>query len=121
MKAERDSSMGDVSAVDLIFDPIGSLTGNAHGFVQQPLFSLRYWLPVIVNSTGMLTFETVPGLNFHVRTVLRADLSSSGLPVLCAIEALVTLPLAGSTDTTQTPLPAMRCERASCGYGGRGA
>jgi hypothetical protein len=78
-------------------------------------------VPCHLNSTGMLTFETVPGLNFHVRTVLRTDLSSSGLPVLCAIEALVTLPLAGSTDTTQTPLPAMRCERASCGYWGRGA
>ena len=51
--------------------------------------------PAIVNSTGMLTFETVLGLNFHVRTVLRTDLSSSGLPVLCAIEALVTRPLAG--------------------------
>ena len=25
-----------------------------------------------------------------------------------------------STDTTQTPLPAMRCERASCGYWGAG-
>ena len=60
--------------------------------------------PLFVNSTGMLTFETVPGLNFHVRTVLRADVSSSGLPVLCPIEAPVTLPLA-STDTTQTPLP----------------
>src|SRR6266516_4823173 len=77
--------------------------------------------PAIVNSTGMLTFETVLGLNFHVRTVLRTDLSSSGLPVLCAIEALVMVPLAGSTETTQTPLPAMRCERASCGYSGRGA
>ena len=77
--------------------------------------------PVIVKSTGMLALETVLGLNFHVRTVLRTDLSSSGLPVLCAIEALVTLPLAGSTETTQTPLPAMRCERASCGYSGRGA
>ena len=77
--------------------------------------------PVIVKSTGMLALETVLGLNFHVRTVLRTDLSSSGLPVLCAIETLVTLPLVGSTETTQTPLPATRCERASCGYSGRGA
>jgi hypothetical protein len=77
--------------------------------------------PSFVNSTGILTFETVLGLNFHVRTVLRTDLSNRGLPVLCAIEARVTPPLAGSTDTTQTPLPAMRRERASCGYAGRGA
>src|ERR1051326_2088270 len=54
----------------------------------------------------MLTRETVPGLNFQVRNVRRTDLSRSGLPVLCAIEALITLPLVGSTDTTQTPLPA---------------
>jgi hypothetical protein len=26
----------------LIFDTIRSLTGNAQGLVQQPLFSLRY-------------------------------------------------------------------------------
>ncbi len=89
--------------------------------VSEKLRPLFYRLsPSFVNSIGTLTFETVPGLNFHVRTVLRADVSSSGLPVLRASEALVTLPLA-STDTTQTPLPAMRCERASCGYSGRGA
>jgi hypothetical protein len=105
----------------VIFDTIRSLTGDSQRLSQQPLFLLRYWLPVIVNSTGILAFETVLGLNFHVRTVLRIDLSNRGLPVLCAIEAWVTLPLAGSTDTTQTPLPAMRCERASCGYSGRGA
>jgi hypothetical protein len=71
--------------------------------------------PSVVNSTGMLTFETVPGLNLHVRRVLRTELSKSGLPVLCCMEALVTRPLARSTNTRQTPLPAMRRERASCG------
>ena len=97
------------------------MSGKAGGLAKKRSRT-TYWLfPMVVNSTGMLTFETVPGLNFHVRTVLRVDLSSSGLPVLCAIEASVTLPLAGSTDTTQSPLPAMRRERASCGYVGRGA
>jgi hypothetical protein len=52
----------------------------------------------------MLTCETVPGLNFQVRNVRRTDLSRSRLPVLCAIEALITLPLAGSTDTTQNSI-----------------
>src|SRR5436189_4304747 len=74
-----------------------------------------YRFSSFVNSTGTLTFETVPGLNFQVRSVLRTDLSRSAFPVLCAIEASVTLPLAGSTDSTQTPLPAIRWERASCG------
>src|SRR6266480_346001 len=74
-----------------------------------------YRFSSLVNSTGTLTCETVPGLNFQVRSVLRTDLSKSAFPVLCAIEASVTLPLAGSTDTTQTPLPAIRWERASCG------
>src|SRR5438046_1571143 len=44
-----------------------------------------------------------------------------GLPILCAMEPPVTLPLAGSTVTTQTPLPVMCRERASYGYWGRGA
>src|SRR5260370_41778831 len=69
---------------------------------------------------GILTWETVPGLNRHSRNALRAALSSSGLPILCVMEAPVTLPLAGSTITTQTPLPVMRRERASYGYWGRG-
>ena len=74
----------------------------------------------MVNSIGILTFETFPGLNRQVRNVLTAELSSIAFPVLCAIEASVTLPLPGSTDTTQTPLPVMLCERAWRGYSGRG-
>src|SRR5260370_1265434 len=69
---------------------------------------------------GILTEETVPGLNLHSRNALRAALSSSGLPILCVMDAPVTLPLPGSTVTTQTPLPVMRRERASYGYWGRG-
>jgi uncharacterized membrane protein YgcG len=73
-----------------------------------------------VNVIGILTWETVPGLNRHCRNALRAELSSIGLPVLCVMEAPVTLPLAASTVATQTPLPVMRFERASYGYPGRG-
>ena len=87
-----------------------NLISTANGAAGNYGFS-----PSFGNSTGMLTCETVPGLNFQVRNVRRTDLSRSRLPVLCAIEALVTLPLAGSTDTTQTPLPATRWERASSG------
>jgi len=74
-----------------------------------------------VNVMGILTWETVPGLNRHSRNALRAALSSIGLPILCVMDAPVTLPLPGSTVTTQTPLPVMRRERASYGYWGRGA
>src|SRR6266699_2600293 len=70
---------------------------------------------------GILTWETVPGLNRHCRNALRAELSSIGLPVLCVIEPSVTLPLAASTVTTQIPLPVILRERASYGYWGRGA
>src|SRR5438034_3485665 len=35
-----------------------------------------------LNSRGVLTFETVPGLNRHLRKALTADLSSIGVPVL---------------------------------------
>ena len=73
-----------------------------------------------MNVMGILTWETVPGLNRHCRKALRAELSSIGLPVLCVMEAPVTLPLAASTVATQTPLPVMRFERASYGYPGRG-
>jgi len=73
-----------------------------------------------VNVMGILTWETVPGLNRHCRNAARAALSSIGLPVLCVMEAPVTLPLAASTVATQTPLPVMRFERASYGYPGRG-
>ena len=69
----------------------------------------------MVNSTGILTFETVPGLNRHVRNVLTAELSSIVSPVLCAIEASVTLPFPRSIDTTQTPLPVMWRKRFSRG------
>src|SRR4029077_3043348 len=70
---------------------------------------------------GILTWETVPGLNRHSRNALRAALSSIGLPILCVMDAPVTLPLPGSTVTTQTPLPVILRERASYGYWGRGA
>jgi hypothetical protein len=75
----------------------------------------------MVKVIGILTLETVPGLNRHCRNARRASLSSIGLPMLCATEALVTLPLAESTSTTMTPLPIMCRERASYGYCGRGA
>ena len=75
----------------------------------------------MVKVMGILTLETVPGLNRHCRKALSAALSRIGLPMLCVMEALVTLPLPGSTSTTQTPLPVILCERASYGYWGRGA
>ncbi len=75
----------------------------------------------MVKVMGMLTLETVPGLNRHCRKALVAALSSMGLPVLCETEALVTLPLAASTCATITPLPVTCRERASYGYWGRGA
>src|SRR5206468_11493449 len=80
----------------------------------------QYWAPVIVNVMGILTFETVPGLNRHCRKALRAALSRMGFPTLCDMEAPVTLPLPGSTLTMQTPLPVMCRERASYGYCGCG-
>ena len=70
----------------------------------------------MVKVIGILTLETVPGLNRHDRNALTAALSSIGLPMLEATEALVTFPLAGSTSTTITPLPVMCRERASYGY-----
>src|SRR5205814_6069810 len=75
----------------------------------------------MVNSMGILTFETVPGLNRHFRNALSADLSKVESPVLCSIETPVTRPLAWSTDTTQTPLPVTPSERTLSGYLGRGA
>jgi len=75
----------------------------------------------MVKVMGILTLETVPGLNRHCRKALTAALSSMGLPVLCATEALVVLPLAESTSATITPLPVTCRERASYGYCGRGA
>jgi hypothetical protein len=75
----------------------------------------------MVKVIGILTLETVPGLNRHCRKALVAALSNIGFPMLCAMEAPVTLPLPESTVTTQTPLPVTRRERASYGYWGRGA
>ena len=75
----------------------------------------------MVKVMGMLTLETVPGLNRHCRNALVAALSRMGLPVLCDTEQLVTLPLPASTWATITPLPVTCRERASYGYWGRGA
>src|SRR5439155_20744878 len=69
------------------------------------LGKIQYDVPVIVKVIGILTLETITGLNRHCRNALVAALSNIGLPMLCAMEALVTLPLPGSTSTTQTPLP----------------
>ena len=75
----------------------------------------------MLNSTGILTFETVPALNRHCRKALIADLSKVESPVLCSIEAAVTRPLPGSTDTIQTPIPVtlFECSLATS-YLGRG-
>ena len=75
----------------------------------------------MVNVIGVRTFDTVPGLNRHRRNALVAALSKIGLPVLCAISALVTAPLPVSTVMTHTPLPVVLERRASYGYSGRGA
>src|SRR5207245_1195649 len=48
------------------------------------------------------------------------DLSKVESRVLCSIDAAVTRPLAGSTDTMQTPFPVTPSERALAGYLGRG-
>ena len=67
----------------------------------------------MVNVIGVRTFETVPGLNRHLRNALVAALSRIGFPVLWAISALVTAPLPVSTVITQTPLPVILERRAS--------
>ena len=67
----------------------------------------------MVKVIGIFTFETVPGLNRQRLNALTAELSRRGLPILWAIVASVTLPLAVSTETTQTPLPVMWRLRAS--------
>ena len=60
----------------------------------------------MVKVMGTFTFgATCPALNRHRRNVLTVALSKIGLPILCAIVASVTFPLAVSTDKTQTPLP----------------
>jgi hypothetical protein len=67
----------------------------------------------MVKVIGVRTFDTVPGLNRHRRNALVAALSKTGLPVLCAMSALITEPLPGSTVMTQTPLPVILERRAS--------
>ena len=67
----------------------------------------------MVKVIGIRTFEAVPGLNLQRLNALTAELSNIGLPILCAIDASVTLPLAASMVTTQTPLPVMWRLRAS--------
>ncbi len=74
----------------------------------------------MVNSMGILTFETVPGLNRHFWNALTADLSKVESPVLCSIEASVIRPLARSTDKMQTPFPVTPAERGLDGYWGDG-
>jgi len=60
----------------------------------------------MVKVIGIFTLGAVdPGLNFHRRNALVVDWSRRLLPVLCAMVASVTLPLATSTVTTQIPLP----------------
>ena len=70
---------------------------------------------------GTRTCETLPGLNRHLRNVSVVTLSRIALPVLCAIIALVTLPLAVSTIIAQTPLPVIFACFAWYGYSGKGA
>ena len=67
----------------------------------------------MVKVMGMLTLETVPGLNRHCRKALVAAPSRIGLPVLDETLQLETLPLPESTEQTITPLPVTRRERAS--------
>ena len=67
----------------------------------------------MVKVMGMLTLETVPGLNRHCRNALVAALSRIGLPVLDETLQPPTLPLPESTVHTITPLPVTCRERAS--------
>ena len=67
----------------------------------------------MVKVMGMLTLETVPGLNRHCRNALVAALSRIEFPVLDETEQLLTLPLPESTEQTITPLPVTCRERAS--------
>ena len=67
----------------------------------------------MVNVMGMLTLETVPGLNRHSRNALVAALSRIELPVLCETLQPVTLPLPESTVQTIVPLPVTCRDRAS--------
>ena len=51
----------------------------------------------MVNVMGILTLETVPGLNRHCRNALVAALSRIEFPVLDETLQLLTLPLPEST------------------------
>jgi hypothetical protein len=59
----------------------------------------------MVKVMGMLTLETVPGLNRHCRNALVAALSRIEFPVLDATLQPLTLPLPESTVQTIVPLP----------------
>lgn len=73
---------------------------------------IQYVALDIVNAIGILTIDTVPGLNRHWRNAEVDALSRIGQPVLTRILALVTLPLAPMSMTT-TALPVWRRERAA--------
>jgi hypothetical protein len=60
-------------------------------------------------------------LNRHLRNVSVVTLSRIALPVLCAIIAFVTFPLAVSTIMMQIPLPVTLARFAWYGYWGKGA
>ena len=62
----------------------------------------------MVKVMGMLTLETVPGLNRHCRNALVAALSRIGLPVLDETLQLVTLPLPDSTEPYPRVMPPAR-------------
>ena len=66
-----------------------------------------------VKVTGHVTEETVPGLKRHRLNPVTAALSRNGLPVVFEREALVTLPVAGSTVMTTIPSPVIFCRLAS--------
>ena len=70
----------------------------------------------MVKVIGILTLESVPGLNRHCRNARRASLSRIELPVLDETLQSVTLPPPESTEQTITPLPVTCRERASYGY-----
>src|SRR6266480_2825118 len=70
---------------------------------------------------GTRTCDRVPGLNRHLWNVSVVTLSRTRLPVLCAIIALVTFPLAVSISIVQTPLPVILARFAWYGYSGKGA
>ncbi len=76
----------------------------------------------MVNVIGILTLETVPGLNRHCRNALVAALSKMGLPGALRNGSAGDI-AAGWIDVERwiTPLPVTCRDRASYGYCGRGA